>query len=382
MPVAAQYIVTFLKPEMLHIYRQIRALQEFKPFVFCQKRENTENFPFDTVRILQKPATHQLRRFFQKKLLNRPITMYNSEAVRLAEELTAARAALIHIYFGHIGLHLIPFLERRSIPSIVSFHGADAGIHSNQKNYVRANHRMFAAVDRVLVRSGSLRESVISLGCPPEKILIHRTGVPLAEIPFVQRTFPPSGEWRFLQACRLIAKKGLETTLRAFAAFLADHPRSQLVIAGEGPLLSSLHELARDLGVANAVRFTGFLSQNALRQEMESAHVFLHPSQTSGNGDREGIPNSLLEAMASGMPVLATKHGGIPEAVEHGVSGLLTAERDYEGLAQSMHSLCDSPSAYETMCIEASRRCREAFDLRSQARLLESIYRACVESTR
>src|SRR5690349_20615975 len=110
-PVAVQYVVTFLKLEMLHIYRQITALRAFRPVVFCQKRENIKSFPFDHIRVLPKPWTHPLRRFWQKQLLGRPIIIYRSEARRILEALREVRAELLHVYFGHIGVHLLPLLE-------------------------------------------------------------------------------------------------------------------------------------------------------------------------------------------------------------------------------------------------------------------------------
>ena len=134
MPTVASYCTTFLKPEMLHVYRQIRALEAWKPQVFCQKRENADRFPFDAVSVLAKPRTHQLRRFWQKTVLGRPIMIYQSEARRLRDELKRARAEIVHIYFGHIGVHLLPFLELQDRPpAVVSFHGADAQIDDIRK---------------------------------------------------------------------------------------------------------------------------------------------------------------------------------------------------------------------------------------------------------
>jgi len=101
----------------------------------------------------------------------------------------------------------------------------------------------------------------------------------------------------------------------------------------------------------------------------------LHPSELGANGDREGVPNAMLEAMASGLPVAATQHGGIPEAVEHGVSGLLTPERDPAALAQSLFTLARDPARYAEMSAGAAARVAAAFELHAQARALENIYR-------
>lgn len=373
-PVAAQYVVTFLKPEMLHIYRQITALRAFRPVVFCQKREHAADFPFQELVVMPKPHTHQLRRFVQKQLLKRPITIYRREARRILVALHAAEAKVLHIYFGHIGVHLLPLLEICDIPVIVSFHGADArvGLHPAPMR------RMLEKATLLLVRSESLRAELIALGCNPAKIRLHRTGLPLDEIPFTQRTAPTDGAWRCVQACRLIAKKGLTTSLRAFADFCAKYPRATFTIAGEGPQLDELRVLAGSLHIAARVSFTGFLPQEKLRALYASAHLFLHPSELTAEGDQEGVPNSMLEAMASGLPVLATKHGGIPEAVEHGVSGLLVAERDHEALAREMTGLAESPQRYAEMSAAAARRTGERFEIGVQTRALEGFYAEAV----
>jgi len=377
-PVAAQYVVTFLKPEMLHLYRQITALRAFRPIVFCQKREHAGTFAFADLQILPKPRTHALRRLWQKQILRRPITIYRSEARRILAALRRARAEVLHIYFGHIGVHLLPLLEICPLPVIVSFHGADAGVDLDQPTHLAPTRRMLDRATLLLARSESLAARLVALGADPAKIRLHRAGIPLAEISFVQRGAPADRAWRCVQACRLIAKKGLTTALRAFAEFRRAFPDSTFTIAGEGPQLAELRALAAALGVAGHVHFTGFLAQEKLRALYAESHIFLHPSELGADGDQEGVPNAMLEAMASGLPVVATPHGGIPEAIEQGVSGLLTAERDSAALAQSLLSLAGDPARYAPMSAAARARVVAMFDLEAQARTLEGIYREAI----
>ena len=374
LPVAAQYVVTFLKPEMLHVYRQITSLRAYRPVVFYQKRENAVAFPFAEVVLQPKPLTHQLRRFWQKQIRGQPITIYRSEAWRTLAALHRADARVLHVYFGHIGVHLLPLLEIADLPVIVSFHGADAGVSEDDPEHLARTRRMFEKCALLLVRSESIGQRLVGMGCDAGKIRLHRTGIPLREIPFSKRTAPADGAWCCVQACRLIAKKGLATSLRAFGEFARDFPKATLTIAGEGPQLEELRALSVELGIAARVSFAGFLSQEKLRALFAESHLFLQPSELTGAGDQEGVPNAMLEAMATGLPVLATMHGGIPEAVENGVSGLLVAERDHAALAEAMRALADAPARFAAMSQAAGARVTEQFDLAVQTRVLESCY--------
>ena len=234
-------------------------------------------------------------------------------------------AQLLHIYFGHIAVHLLPLMRHWPKPTVVSFHGADVLVDLDKPRYRAATREMLAAARLVLVRSQSLARAVEELGCAADKIRLHRTGIPLAEIPFRERIWPNDGTWKFLQAGRLIEKKGFQTSLRAFAAFSQENAGAVFTIAGEGPMQGELQDLARELGVKDRVRFVGFLSQARLREQFYESHIFLHPSELGADGNQEGVPNAMLEAMASGLPVFATNHGGIPEAIEHGASFLLAS---------------------------------------------------------
>ena len=363
---------------MLHIYRQITALREFSPMVLCQKREHAETFPFDDIRILPKARTHALRRLWQKQILGRPITIYRSEARRILAVLRESDAQLLHVYFGHIGVHLLPLLEICPLPVIVSFHGADAGIDLEKPTHLAQTRRMLDKASLLLVRSESLAQRLVALGGDARKIRLHRTGIPLAEIAFQQRTPPQDGAWHCVQACRLIPKKGLTTTLRAFAEFARTFPKATLTVAGEGPQLQELQALATTLDIADRVEFRGFLPQGELRALFARSHFFLHPSEVGPDGDQEGVPNSMLEAMASGLPVVATTHGGIPEAVEHGVSGWLVPERDHGALAQALLTLAKDPASFAQMSGAATARVSAVFDLIVQASALEGFYREAI----
>ena len=359
---------------MLHIYRQITALKRCAPVVIAQKRENAERYPFEPVHIVPKAPMHFLRRFWFKQVRGQPWQISDPELRTLLAVLSETRARLLHIYFGHIAVHLLPLIRAWKHPSIVSFHGADVMVDMNKPAYREATLHMLDAATLVLVRSESLRRGLLNLGCDPKKIEIQRTGIPLDEFSFGDRTVPKDGEWRFVQAGRLIEKKGLPVTLRAFSTFSKQHPNATLTIAGEGPLLTELQNLARELGVTDRVSFTGFVSQEQLREIYYRSHIFLHPSQTGGDGNQEGIPNSMLEAMATGLPVFATEHGGIPEAIENGVSGVLVPERDEKALARTLLDAAQDPGLLSRIGPMGAETVRKTFDLQQQAQRLEEIY--------
>lgn len=381
-PVVACYCATFLKPEMRHIYRQITALRRWRPLVITQKREEREQFPLDSVTVVGKPATHFLRRFWFRQLRSVPWQISRREEKSLAHTLEHEKASLLHIYFGHIAVHLLPLIRSWPHPVVVSFHGADVMVDMEKPAYREATANMLEAVELVLVRSESLGRAVAQLGCRAEKIRVQRTGIPMNEMPFLARVCPTDGAWHFVQACRLIEKKGLATSLRAFADFTRHYPHSRFVIAGEGPLRAGLEQIVRELGVAEKVIFRGFISQRELRDLFYASHIFLHPSETSADGNQEGVPNSMLEAMASGLPVFATAHGGIPEAIEDGVSGILVPESDHAALARALLSAVEQPIVLARLAERGAAVISEKFEQATQVRKLEDFYFEALQGTR
>jgi colanic acid/amylovoran biosynthesis glycosyltransferase len=363
---------------MLHIYRQVKALRGVDTFVVTKEVQNPERFPFDNIEIIPKRRTNLLVHGWLKFVARRPPIVYRGEYQTLDSLLERHGADLMHIYFGHTGVHLLPFIEQWDKPCVVSFHGADVAQKPEIKDYPAKLRRLFNAVPLVFARSQSLIDRLVHLGCPPEKLRINRTGIPLNEFPFADREPPPNDKWRVVQACRLIPKKGVATSLRAFAIFKKDNPGAEFFIAGKGPLQHELEMLAGGLGILRDVHFVGFLSQPKLQQLYASSHLFLHPSEISPNQDQEGVPNSVLEAMATGLPVVATRHGGIPEAVDHGRTGFLVPEEDHVGLANAMQLITSSPAVFKQMGERAHAAIAERFGQDAQIDHLESFYEEAI----
>jgi colanic acid/amylovoran biosynthesis glycosyltransferase len=379
-PVVASYCSTFLKSEMLHVYRQVASLRRVNTFVMTKKVENASRFPFEDIEVIPRPHTNLLRHGWMKFIERRPPLIYRGEHQLLVSILGRRHADMMHIYFGHTGVHLLPFIREWNRPCVVSFHGFDLAKNPKIDNYPRKLRILFDSVPVVLARSHSLADRLIKFGCAPEKIRINRTGIQLEEFPFTHRDPPRGNAWRILQACRLIDKKGVASAIRAFAVFATKYPNSEFVIAGKGPLQPELEALAQRLNIASRVHFCGFLSQKDLRWLYEHSHIFIHPSETPPDENQEGVPNSILEAMATGLPVIATRHGGIPEAVSENVSGFLSDEQDWENLGRSMVALANSPELYARCSRAARDAVAENFDQTRTIHDLEQTYEEVISS--
>lgn len=383
-PVVASYISDFLKRDMLHVYRQVTGFQEVDGHIFTHRRENEELFRYDPkrVHVLPKPRTRWLRRLLHRQIRHEPWQIYRSELRRWILDLTRIDAQVLHIYFGHVAPQFLPLMKAWPHPVVVSFHGADAGGDTLLPRFKATMQEVFHLATSVLCRSQGLAADVVALGCPPEKVGVQRTGIPLEQWPYRPRPAPEDGTWRLLQSCRFIAKKGLDTTLDAFAQVVRCHPRATLALVGDGPLRAELEQKVKSLGLAGHVSFPGFLKPKELREQVYAAHVFLHPSRTTADGDREGIPNAMLEAMASGLPVVATQHGGIPEAVTDQESGLLVPENDSAAMGDALSRLLIHDRLRESLAQGARRSVEVGFDRVIQVGRLEAHYKGLMNRSR
>lgn len=379
-PVVACYVPEFLKRDMNHVYRQVVGLDQYDPVVICRKREEEKRFPFDESRIHRIPKSRGrfFRRAYHEQLRRGPIPLGATEVGALKRVLDQTGAELMHIYFGHVAARLVPYLRRAEIPVVASFHGADATSGTDRPKYQAALLEVFECSSLVLARSNALLDALAKLGCPTEKLRLQRTGLPLDEWPVIDRSIPDSSEvdrpWVFLQVCRLVAKKGIETSLRAFAKIRRDYPSSRFILVGDGLERQALDVLIAELGIGGAIEFRGFLDEAGVRAALSEAHFFFHPSVTDATGNQEGVPNAMLEAMATGLPPLATLHGGIPEAVTSGVSGVLAEEGDHQALAHGALGIMAEPDRYLEMAKAAREEIEEGFSREAQIDSLESHY--------
>ena len=275
------------------------------------------------------------------------------------------RCDVIVAHFGQNGERAASLKKWRVLrpPVITIFHGADAAIPSHNS--------LLASQYAGLIRHGALnltvnklfRDMLVAAGASQSSTAVHHMGISPHEISYDWQS------WEGTQpvvttVCRLVEKKGIEFALRALAVLEASRPEIdwRYHIIGDGPLRTSLERLASELGLAHRVTFLGSLPHCEVKRQLRSAHLFLLPSVTASDGDMEGIPVALMEAMAAGLIAVSTYHSGIPELIEDGATGFLAPERDTEALAAKLAWVFDHPRECEDVALAARCKVEDHFN--------------------
>ncbi|HEV2816413.1 MAG TPA: glycosyltransferase [Allosphingosinicella sp.] len=265
--------------------------------------------------------------------LERALFALRGRGGSIERRLRAAHPRLIHAHFGTDGLRVLPLARALGVPLVTSLRGYDvtrsdaALLRSGRLGSIRyalGKSRLQREGALFLAVSDALRRRAIARGFPEERTLTHHNGVDLDR-------FRPGEEPRepglILHVGRLVEKKGTKVLIEALAGL----PGARLVVIGDGPLRGALERRA-----GPAVQFLGALPALEVARWMRRAAVLAAPSLTAADGDAEGLPNVVVEAAASGLPVVATHHSGIPEAVEEGRTGFLVPEGDCGALAGAL----------------------------------------------
>ncbi len=271
---------------------------------------------------------------------------------------------VIYCHFGHIGerARALRQLGVFNGKLAVVFHAHEITVLLNEKgeNYY---DQLFKEVDLLLPISNLWREKLIRLGAPPEKVVVHRMGIDVSTFEYRENLPSPDEPVRFVSIARLVEKKGIEYAIRALAHVKDQMPEHEYHIFGDGPLKDSLVALADELGVADVVKFRGWMAQDELIEAMDSAHALLTPSVTASNGDMEGLPVAIMEGMARGLPVISTIHSGIPELIVHEENGLLAEERDWETLGEQILRLATDPELAQRLAQNGRQSVLEQHDI-------------------
>lgn len=244
-------------------------------------------------------------------------------------------------HMGKNAFRALPLGALADVPIVAIFHGEDANLELRDPRYRDRFARWFGSPGAVALGvSDNLTQKILDAGFPADRAHTHHLGIdaPL-DAPSPIRS---GGALRLILSGRLMAVKGTATALRALALARRVQPEIELHLFGSGPEESRLRALADDLGLATAVHFHGTVSVGELRAAMAAADLLIQPSEVDDEGREEGVPNSVLEGMFAGLPVVATRHGGIPEAVEDGVTGRLVPERSPDALSAAIVELADA----------------------------------------
>ncbi|HSR89759.1 MAG TPA: glycosyltransferase [Gemmatimonadales bacterium] len=302
--------------------------------------------------------------------------------VRLWSRMTAVRTAPApDVFLAQFGTNGVLAEQVRAacglrVPLLTTFLGYDLSRILRQK---RPDYyaRLIRHGELMLPLSDYFRGKLIAIGCPPEKIVVQRLGVDTRRFAFRERTKIAGGVTRIASVCRMVEKKGMETGMHAFARLRRQAPQAVWHIIGDGPLRARLESLRTELELGESVVMHGALPREQVRQLLDEAHLFLAPSVTAADGDQEGTPVAIMEAMASGLPVVSTLHSGIPELVKNGVTGLLVPERDPEALGDALRRLTEAPASWAEMGRRGRAVVEQEYDVAVLSdRLVEILARA------
>lgn len=277
-----------------------------------------------------------------------------------------ARYDVLHCHFGAFGVRGMFLRDVGALSGklITTFHGGDL-TQTVRKHGERIYDRLLANGDLFLPISELWQRRLVALGGPADRIRVHRMGIPCGRFAFRPRSRPQAEPVRFLSVCRLVEKKGIEYGIRAMAMLVVSGRSVRYDIVGDGPLRAHLKDLIVALGAADFVALHGWRTQSEVLAMLDSAHVFLAPSVQARNGDREGIPVALMEAMAIGLPVISTRHSAIPELIEDERSGLLANERDADALYKRATYLLDHANLWAGLSAAGRARVEQHYDVES-----------------
>ena len=359
MPTVALFNTNFLPYSQTFVYEEIRHHERYAVEVFCRRRLLAERFPFEPVHVGG--------------------LLYGATCASAAFDARFATAefALVHAHFGLGAVYARPFARRHGLPLVVTFHGYDVPLLASPRRwlpqhlrYALLGPRVLADMTLGLCASEELRDLLLALDVPADRLRVHRLGIDVDRF----RPDARSNAVRVVMIGRFVAKKGFDQGLRAFAIVARDELVPSLTIVGDGPEGGRLRRLAEELGVAERVTFAGALPPERVAEILRTSHVLLAPSVVDRHGDRESGLIVAKEASACGTVPIGTRHGGIPEIIEDGITGYLVPEHDVTALADRLRDLVGDGALRERLGAAARSKMLREYDNRLRVRALEEAY--------
>jgi colanic acid/amylovoran biosynthesis glycosyltransferase len=291
------------------------------------------------------------------------------------------RPALIHAHFAPDGATALPLADALQVPLLVTLHGYDVTTRDEclrktlaGKLYLLRRSQLWERASLFLCVSGFIRDKALEAGFPKEKLRVHYIGI---DRQVFRPAEVPSGKL-VLFVGRLVSKKGCIHLLQAMRRVQDSEPSARLVIMGDGPLRASLEKSAQNLQLR--CEFLGGQPSSKVLEWIRRASLLCIPSVTAPDGDSEGLGMVILEAQATGRPVVGFRTGGIPEALRDEVTGLLAPSEDAEGLAGHILRYLQDEAFWQSSSARGIEWTAERFDLDRQTRELETIYEECLST--
>lgn len=378
-PVVVHAIRGYLSPTETFVGNQIMRLRRYVPAIVAHHRSPNREFDLEPMYVMEDHAAGVggVAGRMAYKLFR---TLTRDEAARVSAWASAFNPALLHCHYAVDAAYFLPLFRQLGLPGVVSLYGYDVSSFPNAfggigKLYMK---KVFAEMDLFLAMSEDMKADAMALGAPEEKVLVHYHGINAARFAYQERTYGERERFTILCVGSLEPKKGQHHLLRAVAHLRRHSPRVpvHVVLVGTGPLQAELNKLIAGYDLHTCVEMAGYVPHLDSRFPLfyRNADVFVHFSTTQPDNDKEGIPGTIVEAMASGLPVIATRHAGIPAVIDDGTHGILLDESDTEGIARAILALYESESLRRRLGVNAAQRALTELDLTTKTALLEEIY--------
>jgi glycosyltransferase involved in cell wall biosynthesis len=287
---------------------------------------------------------------------------------------------LVHAHFGPDAAMILPFVKRNKLPLVVTFHGFDAQqprwalLRSRKLSnllFLIREKALYRYASKIIAVSEYLKQRLILKGCPPDKIIVHYIGTDTSKFTLGIESKVTN---RLVNISRHINLKGIDTILRAMPTLIAKYPDLHLIQIGDGSETQALHQLAQELGISERVEWRGALPHHEVLAELRKASLYVHASRRISTGFTEAFGIVLIEAQACGLPVVATRSGGIPEAMMESKTGLLFEENDFSALATQVDKLLSNPDYLALTGMQARQFVINHFNVHDCSAKLEIIY--------
>lgn len=334
---------SFLPHSQAWIYRQVGNKWINPKVILCRHRENKKIFPFKNCKILhrEKLIYHKIKAKTWWFWKNFPPRFTRDNRNSIFSALLENSIDIVHAYFGNVAAHYIDICHKLHIPLIVTFLGFDiTSAVKRWPGYSKKLIQLFHDCPIVIANCHEMATRLVNMGCDIKKIRVSYFGIPLTDFPFIDRS-QRIGPVRFLHAGRLTEKKGVPDVIKAFVQAFSNRRPVILDIVGDGEEMNLVRKTINEIRPINKVNLYGEQQSSKIINFLRQADVFILNSRTDSSGNKEGLPNSILEASATGLPTISTNHAGIPESIIDGKTGILVPEFDTSALAAAMKNVMD-----------------------------------------